>query len=114
MAQLFSLCVTARMTIPEHFRDYRCGDYYGSEQFTRGVWSESERLHLIVAADEVSELPDLEFLVVGRPGVDGIEFGYRKNHDGIWSYYPISREFSQVASSVSGLVEGWFAGSIKV
>jgi hypothetical protein len=102
------------MTIPEHFRDYRCGDYYGSEQFTRGVWSESERLHLIVAADEVSELPDLEFLVVGRPGVDGIEFGYRKNHDGIWSYYPISREFSQVASSVSGLVEGWFAGSIKV
>ena len=102
------------MNIPEHLRDYKCADYFGSEQFRLGVWSESEQLHLIVAAGEIAELRDLEFLVVGRPGVDGIEFGYRKNHDGIWAYYPISREFSQVASSVSGLVEGWFAGSIKV
>lgn len=102
------------MAIPEHFRDYKCSEYFGSEQFTRGVWSDSEQLRLIVAADEVAERPDLEFLVVGRPGVDGIEFGYRKNHDGIWAYYPISREFSKVASSVNDLVEGWFAGRIKV
>ncbi len=102
------------MNIPEHFFDYRCGDYFSSENFTRGVWSESEQLHLIVSADAVTERPDLEFLVVGRPGVDGIEFGYRKGYDGIWAYYPIRGGFSNVASNVSALIEGWLAGSIKV
>ena len=102
------------MDIPEHFRNYNCSDYFDSEQFTSGVWSESEQLRLILAASEIIERPDLEFLVVGRPGVDGIEFGYRKGYDGIWAYYPIGREFSRVSPSVSILVEGWLAGNIKV
>ena len=102
------------MDIPEHFREYRCSDYFDSEQFTSGVWSESEQLRLIIAASEVIERPELDFLVVGRPGVDGIGFGYRKRKDGIWAYYPISGEFLPVAPGVSTLVEGWLAGSIKV
>jgi hypothetical protein len=106
--------IASPMAIPEQFRDYRCSDYFNSEQLVRGVWSESEQLHLIVEADEVLERPGLDFLVIGRPGVDGIEFGYRKRHDGIWAYYPISREFSHIASSINTLVEGWFAGSIKI
>ena len=100
--------------VPNRFGDYRCSDYFDSEQFTRGVWRESEQLQLIVATDEVVERTDLGFLVVGRPGVDGIEFGYRKGHDGIWAYYPISGEFASIAPSVGTLIEGWFKGSITV
>jgi len=102
------------MEIPERFTGYGCSDYFASEKFTRGVWSDSEQMWLIVAADEVVEQPEREFLVVGRPGVDGIEFGYRRGHDGIWAHYPIDRDFRLVAPSVSALVEGWLNGSITV
>ena len=102
------------MKIPERFSDYRCADYFASERFTRGVWSEFEQLWLVVSSDEVVEHPEREFLVVGRPGVDGIEFGYRRGHDGIWAHYPIEDDFTFVAPSVSALVEGWLGGSIKV
>ena len=102
------------MKIPERFSDYRCSDYFASEQFTRGVWSECEQLWLVVSADEVVEDPEREFLVVGRPGVDGIEFGYRRGHDGIWAHYPIGADFTLVAPSIGALVEGWLGGSIKV
>jgi hypothetical protein len=77
------------MEIPERFNDYRCSDYFASEQFTRGVWSESEQLWLIASADEVVEDPSREFLIIGRPGVDGIKFGYRRDQDGLWAHYPI-------------------------
>jgi len=110
----WALGTTMYMEIPAAFRDYRCGDYFASERFVRGVWSEREQLDLIVAADKVAEQPDLSFLVVGRPGVDGIKFGYRKGQDGIWAYYPIGQEFMLVAPSVSILVDGWLSGSIKV
>jgi hypothetical protein len=105
---------TPRMEIPKPFQDYRCDDYFSSERFVRGVCSETEQLDLIVAADRVAEHLGLSFLVIGRPGVDGIEFGYRKGHDGIWAYYPISREFSLVAPSVAELVDGWLSGAIRV
>lgn len=102
------------MEIPERFSDYRCADYFASERFARGVWSESEQMWLVVSADDVVEDSKREFLVVGRPGVDGIEFGYRRGHDGIWAHYPIGNDFTLVAPSVSALVEGWLGGSIKV
>jgi hypothetical protein len=102
------------MNIPERFCCYRCSDYFSSDQFTGGVRSESEQLLLVVSADEVVERPDLELLVIGRPGVDGIEFGYRKGHDGLWAYYPIGREFVLIAATVGTLVEGWLSGRIKV
>jgi len=77
-------------------------------------WSESEQLWLIVSADQVVEHPEREFLVVGGPGVDGIEFGYRHGYNGIWAHYRIQDDFRLVAPSVSALVEGWFGGSITV
>ena len=100
--------------IPEQFKGYRCSDYFASERFRSGVWSESEQLWLIISADEVVERPERGFLVVGRPGVDGIEFGYRRGHNGIWAYYPIDDDFRYVAPTVSTLVEGWLGGSITV
>ena len=74
------------MEIPKRFTDYRCSDYFSSDRFTRGVWSEVEQLWLVVPADEVAENAGREFLMVGRPGVDGIEFGYRRGLDGLWAH----------------------------
>ena len=102
------------MNVPKHFHDYRCSDYFDSDRFTLGVWCEAAQLWVIVPADEVAEDPERALLVIGRPGVDGIEFGYRHGHEGIWAHYPIEDEFRFVAPNVSALVEGWFSGSIKV
>ncbi len=102
------------MNTPQHFIDYRCSDYFDSDRFTQGVCDELAQLCLVVSADEVVECPVRQFLVIGRPGVDGIEFGYRRNHDGIWAHYPIEDEFRFIAPSVSALVDGWLTGSIKV
>lgn len=102
------------MEIPQQFHDYRCADYFASDMFARGVWDEQSQLWVIVASDDVVERPELEFLVVGRPGCDGIEFGYRKGHDGLWAYYPIDGEFALVAPSISTLVNDWLAGNVTV
>ena len=102
------------MDIPERYQDYECGDYFGFERYLRGIWSESEQLEFIVSAEKVLEHPEIQFLVVGRPGVDGIEFGYRKGQHGIWAFYPISREFSLVAPNLDALLDGWRSGSIRI
>jgi hypothetical protein len=98
------------MSIPEGFRGYQCAEYF--EDFARGVWSESEQMWLIVSAGDVVERED--FLVIGRAGVDGIEFGYRRDAVGIWAHYPIEGDFRHVAPSVRALVEGWLVGNIRV
>lgn len=100
--------------IPERFHGYRCQDYFASKRFTQGVWSELEQMWLIISADEVVEQPEREFLVVGRAGVDGIEFGYRRGRDGLWAHYLIEDDFKLVAPNVGELVEGWFGGTIAV
>lgn len=102
------------MPTPQRFNDYRCSDYFDSDQFTRGIWSEREQLWIVDSADRVTEDPEREFLIIGRPGVDGIEFGYRRGKDGIWAHYPIENAFRFVAPSVSALVEGWHSHSIRL
>jgi hypothetical protein len=100
--------------IPERFNGYACGDYFNSETFTRGVWDQWGQLWVIVPAHEVSERQELEFLVIGTPGADGMDFGYQNGHDGLWVYYPITCEFMPVAPNVRALADGWLDGSIKV
>ena len=102
------------MQIPQRFNDYRCAEYFASEAFVRDVWDEQSQLWIIVASDDVVERPELEFLVVGRPGSDGIEFGYRKGHDGLWAHYPIGDQFALVAPSIGVLVKEWLAGNIAI
>ena len=93
---------------------YRCADYLESHFCEAGHWSDLEQLWLIEPFDEVEEHPEIAFLQVGRPGVDGIGFGYRAGLDGLWAYYPMSDEFEFKASTVRELVEGWLGGRISV
>ena len=81
---------------------------------TRGVWDNTAILWLILPSAEVTERPDIHFLIIGRPGVDGIEFGYRAGCDGIWAYYPIDKEFVILAPTVAAFLKGWRSNEIAV
>jgi len=100
--------------IPEPFGAYRSTDYFNSEEMKRGIWDNTAVLWLILPAAEVAERPDIQFLVIGRPGVDGIEFGYRLGHDGIWAYRPIENTFLFLAPTVAAFLEGWRLHEITV
>ncbi|MEZ0387762.1 MAG: hypothetical protein ACAI34_11880 [Verrucomicrobium sp.] len=102
------------MDIPEEFCEFLCREYFNSSRFTKGVFSEPEQLFLVVPVDQVLERTEYKMLVIGRPGVDGIEFGYRRGLEGIWAYYPYGNEFTLVAPTIEALVDGWLNGSIKV
>lgn len=95
------------MKVPQEYRDYGCDDYYASPWSEQGYWDEEAQLDLIVPADEVEEMPEHSFLSVGRPGVDGIAFGYRKGHAGVWAFYPMEGTFVPAAATTEELVEKW-------
>ncbi len=100
-----------RPVIPEAFKTYNCADYFES-RFIDGFYDEQAHLTIILPVDQLSERSDLHFLVVGRPGVDGIKWGYRQGHSGLWAYYPISRRFEFLAPTVTALFDGWYSGQI--
>ncbi len=102
------------MEIPQRFDGYRCGDYFASPAFSSGIWDEPAQLWFIVGADDVEERQELQFLVVGRPGCDGIEFGYHKGYDGLWAYYPIGSEFIVGRSEPHSFGRGLVRGNITV
>ena len=68
---------------------------------------------IVVPAPEVEAHPDIAFLAVGRSGVDGIEFGYRKGVAGLWAY-PVDGAFVYMAPTIVRLVSGWSAGELHV
>ena len=53
-----------------------------------------------------------EWLCLGGPGVDGLEFGIRKGQAGVFAYYPIDDDYVQKAPSVPELIRGLLDGSI--
>lgn len=102
------------MKRPDHLADFRCEDYFESVYAAEGFWSELEQNWLIEPANEISLAADAEFLQVGRPGLDGIGFGYRRFLDGLWAFHPQESRFQFLSPDVASLVKGWNDGSIKV
>lgn len=101
-------------TIPPRFSRYACGDYFGSPRLVHGVWCATSLVWLILPFERVEERADIAFLVVGRPGVDGIEFGYRKDDKGLWAFHPLDTRFQYLAADAGALVSGWLAGDLRV
>lgn len=93
---------------------YPCGDYLASTWVSDGFWDESAQLWLLEPAERVVEHPDLQFLQIGRPGVDDIGFGYRADHAGFWAYHPAEGRFQLLAPSLAAFMQGWAAGTIAV
>lgn len=93
------------MRIPTHLANFRCEDYFESAYAAEGLWSEIEQNWLIEPANEIFLAADSEFLQVGRPGVDGIGFGYRRFLDGLWAFHPQECLFQYLSPDVAGLVK---------
>jgi hypothetical protein len=104
----------APMKLPERWHAYPCDDYFGEGWCERGHFDELSQTWVIVPLTEVYEKAQLEFLAVGRSGLGGIDFGYRKGQSGLWAFYPIEREFKFMASTVAELVEAWCSHRLSV
>jgi hypothetical protein len=102
------------MKIPDQFKDYNCREYFNSQKFARGFYDERAGFWTVYADTNIREHPELEFLAVGGPGCDGLEWGYRKGHPGLWVFYPIEQRFELLAPTLAELFDGWYSGRIKV
>jgi hypothetical protein len=92
---------------------YPCEDYLASDFASQGYWDESAQLMFIVPAPEAEVREDIAFLMIGRPGWDGIELGYRKGCAGLWAYYPTDCEFVFMAPTIASLVARWSSGELS-
>lgn len=100
--------------VPERWREFGCSDYFGSPLAKYGHWDEVGQYWYVWPSDRVYEKAEFPFLVIGGPGVDGIDWGYRADQPGLWAYYPIGGDFVWLAPTADALLGGWLAGIIKV
>jgi hypothetical protein len=98
----------------EYLEKYNCADYLNSSLFDAGFWDEEGQLWLIEPGSKAQERPEIGFLQIGRPGFDGIGFGYRSRNPGFWAYHPIDSRFQLLAPSLDEFLKGWYAGNISV
>jgi hypothetical protein len=103
-----------RVNVPEKWQPYNCDDYYRSQLAQTGWWEPLAQCWYLERAEGVYEDEARQFLVIGRPGVDGIEWGYRRGLDGIWAHYPIENTFIRVAASADELRSGYADGSVTI
>lgn len=96
------------------FEQYQCADYLASVWSVDGLWDEKSYLWLLEPLSQIEELDQKGFLQVGRPGVDGIGFGYRIEYKGFWAYYPMDDHFALLSPSITEFVKGWQTGTITV
>jgi hypothetical protein len=99
--------------VPLRWHDYHCGEYFTSMLGQQGYQDELAQYWYFWPADRVYEDTDLQFLVIGGPGVDGINWGYRRGQLGLWAY-PIDGEFAWLAPTAEALLQGWLAGTISL
>jgi len=98
------------MRIPEQWRDYPCQDYFSSRLAAEGHWDEHAQLWLIEPAERLEEEDEIEFLQVGRAGVDGVAFGYRKGDRGFWAFYRNGHpDFQFLAPTIQQFLRNWQA-----
>ncbi|MFO0876266.1 MAG: hypothetical protein U0840_02745 [Gemmataceae bacterium] len=103
-----------KAALPMRWRDFGSADYFSSELAKHGYWDEPGQYWYIVSADQVYEDDERQFLVIGGPGVDGIDWGYRRGHTGLWAWYPIEARFVPLAPTAQALLQGWLSGAITV
>jgi hypothetical protein len=98
---------------PARWLGYHCDDYFSAGWAHQGHFDEPSQTPVIVPLADAYEDVEHQFLVVGHSGGDGIDFGYRHGHSGLWAY-PIDGEFKIMANTVAELVEDWCSGRLSV
>jgi hypothetical protein len=101
-------------SVPDRCREYACDDYFASPLADTGWYDDAGAYWYIEPSSRVYEDVESSLLVIGGPGVDGIRWGYRKGHEGIWAFYPIERELVRIAASATDLHSGYASGRITV
>jgi hypothetical protein len=102
------------MNVPEQYLRYACFDYFAEGWAERGHFDVDSQTLVIAPLSETYEDKKIGFFAIGRSGCDGIDFGYRQDHEGFWAYYPITRDFKLMALNVTELAEGWCSGKLTV
>jgi hypothetical protein len=100
--------------VPAEWRQYPCGEYFRDGWAQKGHFDASSQCKVVVTVNEIYERRDFGFLAVGRSGADGIDFGFRKDMEGLWAFYPIEQEFKLMAPDLKALVSGWCSGTLTV
>src|SRR5262245_16491657 len=100
--------------VEERYRPWSpaCDEYFN--QFTDGRHDAASRLWFVLPRAEIQIDRGRDALVLGRAGCDGIEFCLRRDHAGVWAYYPIEKRWVLKAASLMALECGWLDGSIFV
>ena len=99
---------------PLRWHDFGCDDYFSSPYAKHGYFDEADQYWLIEPANRVYEDAERQFLIVGGPGWDGMEWGYCRGKSGLWVWYPIDDEFRYLAPTTEALLDGWLSGAIEL
>lgn len=102
-----------RPVVPSRWLGYHCEDYFSAGWAQEGHFDQFSQTPVVVPLPEAYENVEHQFLVVGHSGCDGIDFGYRNGHSGLWAY-PIDGEFKFMADTVAKLAEGWCSGKLSL
>ena len=100
--------------VPDRWREYDCTDYFEQGWWERGHFHEESQTLVIVPLEKAYEVHASEFFAVGRSGADGIDFGYRKGHSGLWAFYPVESDFKFMAPTIEVLAQNWCDGKLFV
>ena len=93
------------------YESYQADEYF-STSYREGVYDDQTQWWLIYPEGKAHERED--FLVIGSPGVDQIEWGYRKAEPGIWQYDPVLQELRYLVPTLAQLINGWHLGEVVV
>lgn len=99
---------------PDHLHGYSCVDYFSDGWAENGFYDDAAQCWVVEPLRDLSSEHRDGFFAVGGPGVDGVRFCYRYGHNGVWAYYPLTREFVRVADNLNQLVEKWRAGQLAL
>lgn len=100
--------------MPARWAPYHCEEYFSGGWSVRGHFDELSQASVVLPLREAYEDLEIPLLVVGRPGVDGIDFGYRSGFTGLWAWVPMQRDYRLMAPTLDELVRGWCSGSLSV
>lgn len=73
-------------------------------------------IYVVLPADSIILDESKDWLIIGHPGVDGIQFRVKSDQldNAVYAFYPIDNEYVKVADSVAHLILKWKAGEISV
>ncbi len=71
-------------------------------------------VNVVLPIDEWTKDETGNWLIIGHPGVDGIEFRVKSDRltEVVFSYYPIESELVKIAESIDDLIAKWKANAI--